>query len=133
MGPSREEQFCGHVKVCRSRGRYLCAGWPVRRLLAHLVLREQTPFPQRRRFTTDSIRQRLRPTARMGYRRSPVGVEPALPDGRSRVVQKGDIVLQVNGERVELALPALGRRSAARIPVTGKPSAVAGFDAWAAS
>ncbi len=187
----------------------LCAGWTVRHLLAHLVLREQAPFrvagdslrhpvpgqernmgrlvssaqspdgyaaliqrfrdgpPRWSPFSwlgdtvslveyvvhhedirragpdpapprdlpaaeQDAIWQRVKIMAGMGYRRSPVGVELALPDGRGRRVHNGTGAVLITGEPAELSLHALGRRSAAKVKVTGSPEALERFETWAA-
>ncbi len=187
----------------------LCAGWTVRHLLAHLVLREQAPLqvagdllrrpapgqernmghlvnsaqstdgyealiqrfwdgpPRWSPFSwlgdavslveyvvhhedirragpdpapprdlpaaeQDAIWQRVKIMAGMGYRRSPVGVELALPDGRGRRAHSGSGAILITGEPAELALHALGRRSVAKVKVTGGPEALQRFETWAA-
>ena len=68
--------------------------------------------------------------AKLGLRKSPVGVRLATPTGQTRVVTAGDGVT-LTGEPVELALWVSGRRDAARVGVTGSPDAVTAFQAWA--
>lgn len=86
--------------------------------------------------------------ARIRYRRSPVPVVLARPDGATArvsrgtqaskgtpaatgAVQQGEVVL--TGEPVELTLYVSGRRSAAQVQVSGPPAAVDSFQSWVAS
>ncbi|WP_026424018.1 TIGR03085 family metal-binding protein [Actinokineospora inagensis] len=62
-------------------------------------------------------------TARMHYRRSPVGVVLRTPDGRSVTAHPGENPVTVTGEPGELLLDAFGR-TAARIERTGPGDAV---------
>ena len=183
----------------------LCDGWDVRRLLAHLVLREQAPW----RIAADAVRRpkpgqeknlgaeaaaaatpqgyaalvdrfaagpgRFSPfradaanlveyvvhhedirrgagageprelpagqqqalwkqlglMARMGYRGSPVGVELAVPGSGRRRVRGGTPSVLVSGNVVDLALHAMGRRTAATVSVEGSGDAVRAFREWA--
>jgi len=78
----------------------------------------------------DAVWQQLGMFARLGLRKSPVGVRLATPDGKTRVVKAGDGVT-LTGEPVELALWVSGRRAPARVAVTGSPDAVDSFQSWA--
>lgn len=69
----------------------------------------------------------LRRTARLLYRRSPVGVVLVVPSGPRAVATRGTESVVVTGEPEELLLHAFGRTSVARVEVTGSPSAVAAF------
>ncbi|WP_448071912.1 TIGR03085 family metal-binding protein [Georgenia yuyongxinii] len=185
-------------------GATLCAGWTVRHLLAHLVLREHRPVRhavelaarrppghelflgplvgrartvagyaallQRfaegmgrvnpvswpgdrahlleyvihhedvRRAGADPAEPRVLPPdevraiwaqvtqfARLGYRRSPVGVVLAVPGGPRRVVRRAADAVVLTGDPVELALHASGRRAAADVEVTGRRETVGRF------
>lgn len=77
-----------------------------------------------------AVWQQLGLLARMGLRRSPVGVCLATPGGQSRVVKAGDGVT-LTGEPVELALWVSGRRRPAHVAVTGSSAAIDAFQAWA--
>ena len=78
----------------------------------------------------DAVWQQLGLFAKLGLRRSPVGVRRATPTGTTRVVKAGDGVT-LTGEPVELALWVSGRRDAARVAVTGSPDAIGTFQSWA--
>lgn len=80
-----------------------------------------------------SIFRKLPLFARLTFSRSPVGVSIARPTGPPRQVKKGPTPVVVAGEPVELALFVSGRRSAARVEVTGPPAAVATFEEWVAT
>ena len=67
---------------------------------------------------------------RLRFRRSPVPVTLALPDGTRTVVRQGPEGVTLTGEPVELALHVLGRREPARVQVSGPPVAVQAFQAW---
>lgn len=69
--------------------------------------------------------------ARLGFRSAPVGVQLATPAGANRVAKKGPGVT-LTGEPVEVALYASGRRTPARVTVSGAPAAVESFSQWAA-
>jgi uncharacterized protein (TIGR03085 family) len=69
----------------------------------------------------------LRRTARLLYRRSPVGVVLVVPAGPRAVVRRGEESVAVTGQPEELVLHAFGRTSVAQVEVTGAPSAVAAF------
>ena len=71
--------------------------------------------------------------ARLRVRRSPVGVVLALPGGERKVVRAGDDPVVLTGEPVELALWTSGRRTAARVEVSGPPASVQAFQTWVAS
>ncbi|HET8617150.1 MAG TPA: TIGR03085 family metal-binding protein [Actinomycetales bacterium] len=77
-----------------------------------------------------AIWARLRLMARLGYRRSPVGVELALPSGeRYRAHGSGGGVV-LTGEPVELLLHATGRREAADVELSGAPESLQRFRSW---
>ena len=78
----------------------------------------------------DAVWQQLGLFAKLGLRKSPVGVRLATPTGTTRVVKAGDGVT-LSGEPVELALWVSGRRSAAQVAVTGSPEAIGEFQSWA--
>jgi uncharacterized protein (TIGR03085 family) len=65
--------------------------------------------------------------AKLGYRRSPVGVVLAVPGGPRRVVRRAPDAVVLTGDPVELALHASGRRTAADVEVTGRAETVARF------
>ncbi len=65
--------------------------------------------------------------ARSGLSAAPGGVHLATPDGRHRVVKKGAGVT-VTGDPVELALYVSGRRSAAKVDITGPDHLVTQFE-----
>ncbi|MER2135612.1 MAG: TIGR03085 family metal-binding protein [Arthrobacter sp.] len=79
------------------------------------------------------LRRRLPVTARMGYLRSPVGVVLELPSGEQARVRRGDSAVTITGPVSELALHAMGRRSAARVEVSGAPGAVDRFRSFTGS
>jgi uncharacterized protein (TIGR03085 family) len=79
----------------------------------------------------DAVWQQLGLLARLGLRRSPVGVRLATPKGKSRAVKAGGGVT-LTGEPVELALWLSGRRDPAQVAVTGSPEVIDAFQAWAA-
>ena len=68
--------------------------------------------------------------ARMGYRTAPVGVELALPGFGRRRVRPGSPAVLVSGNVVDLALHAMGRRTAANVSVEGSGEAVRAFRDW---
>ncbi|KPN21613.1 MULTISPECIES: TIGR03085 family metal-binding protein [unclassified Arthrobacter] len=77
------------------------------------------------------IRRRLPLMARVGYRRSPVGVLLELPSGEQARVRRGDRPVTIRGDVTELALHAMGRRSAARIDLSGEPDSLEQFESFA--
>lgn len=81
----------------------------------------------------EAIWQRLPLMARMGYRRCPVGVEIARSGEAARQIHKGGEPVRIEGDPVELALHAMGRRRAACVRLSGKPASVARFEQWSAS
>ena len=81
---------------------------------------------------TDAIWGQLSLLGRAGLRPSPVGVHLATSDGRHKIAKKGAGVTIV-GDPVELALYVSGRRSAAKVDVTGPSELVGKFQAWANS
>ena len=78
----------------------------------------------------DAVWQQLGLLAKLGLRKSPVGVRLATPKGKSRVAKAGDGVT-LTGEPVELALWLGGRRGPAQVAVTGSSEALDAFQAWA--
>jgi uncharacterized protein (TIGR03085 family) len=78
----------------------------------------------------DAVWQQLRLLAKLGLRKSPVGVRMATPKGKNRVAKAGDGVT-LTGEPVELALWLSGRRDPAHVVVTGSLEAIDAFQAWA--
>jgi uncharacterized protein (TIGR03085 family) len=81
----------------------------------------------------EAIWSRLRLFGRLSYRKSPVGVALALPDGRRHPVRLGNETVVLTGEPVELALYVSGRRSAAAVELSGPPESVARFRSWVAA
>lgn len=73
----------------------------------------------------------VRTGGRLFYRRSPVGVVLSVPSGPRAVARRGaqgsSVVL--TGQPEELLLHAFGRRSVARVEVTGPQEVVAAFTA----
>lgn len=80
----------------------------------------------------EAVWQQVGTLAKLGLRKSPVGVRLATPQGQSRDLKSGDGVT-LTGEPVELALFVSGRRDAAQVEVTGPSEAVDAFQAWAQS
>ncbi len=75
----------------------------------------------------EALWSQLRRMARLSYRRSPVGVVLVVPAGPRTVAKRGETSVVVTGEVEELVLHALGRRSRARVEVSGPDEAVAAF------
>ncbi len=71
----------------------------------------------------DEVWSRLSATARLMYRRVPVGVILRRSDGQQRVARQGAPAVVVAGEPVELLLHAFGRGSAARVEISGDRAA----------
>lgn len=69
----------------------------------------------------------LRSRGRAFFRRSPVGVVLALPDGSSHVASNNSPSVTVTGPASELVLYAFGRQEHARVEVTGEPGDVEGL------
>jgi uncharacterized protein (TIGR03085 family) len=69
----------------------------------------------------------LRRQGRLFFRHADVGVVLALPDGRTRTVVDGTPAVTLTGPAGELMLYAYGRRSVARVEVTGDQDAVRAF------
>ncbi|MCZ2404190.1 TIGR03085 family protein [Paenarthrobacter sp. Z7-10] len=80
----------------------------------------------------EAIWRQLPLMARMGYRKCPVGVEIARTGGAGRLIHKGRDAVRIEGDPVELALHAMGRRPAADVRVSGKPASIARFQQWSA-
>jgi len=70
--------------------------------------------------------------ARLRFRKAPVGVVLALPDGTTAPVKVGTPAVTLTGDPVELALHVTGRRGAAVVQVSGPPAAVTEFQDWLA-
>ncbi|MBF4994225.1 TIGR03085 family protein [Arthrobacter gandavensis] len=77
------------------------------------------------------LRRLLPLAARLGYRRSPVGVVLQLPGGEQATVRGGEPAVTITGPVTELALHAMGRSAAARVEISGAPGCVAQFQAFA--
>ncbi len=77
-----------------------------------------------------SIWKRVLSITRFVYRRAPVGVTLATPDGDVQQVRKGEPAVVLTGEPAELLLYVSGRRKAARVEVSGDPDAVTHFEPW---
>jgi uncharacterized protein (TIGR03085 family) len=88
---------------------------------------EPRPLPSKEQ---DAIWSRLRLMARLGYRRSPVGVELARPSGERYRAREGADAVVLTGDPVELLLHASGRHDAARVDLAGAPASVQRFEAW---
>jgi uncharacterized protein (TIGR03085 family) len=69
----------------------------------------------------------LRQRGRVFFRRSPVGVVLALPDGRTHTVNDAEPAVTLTGPASELMLYAYGRRQHARVRVEGEPDVVQKF------
>ncbi|SDQ45577.1 TIGR03085 family metal-binding protein [Quadrisphaera sp. DSM 44207] len=72
----------------------------------------------------EALWKALRRQSRLLYRRSPVGVVLAVPAGPRAVALRRPVSVVVTGQPEELVLHAFGRRSVARVEVTGPPQAV---------
>lgn len=68
--------------------------------------------------------------AKLSYRKSPVGVDVALPSAERRTVNKGSDPVVLTGPPVELALHAMGRLGAAEVQISGSPASVVRFRQW---
>ncbi|HEY6794539.1 MAG TPA: TIGR03085 family metal-binding protein [Kineosporiaceae bacterium] len=77
----------------------------------------------------DAVWTALRRTGRWAYRRCPVGVVLATPDGRRHSVGAHDPQVTLTGEPAELLLHSSGRGEHARIEVEGPDDAVRRFQA----
>lgn len=78
----------------------------------------------------DAVWQQLGLLAKLGLRKSPVGVRLSTPQERNRVGKAGAGVT-LTGEPLELALWLSGRRRPAHVAVTGTTAAIDAFQAWA--
>jgi uncharacterized protein (TIGR03085 family) len=75
---------------------------------------------------TDTLWASVRRMARLAYRRAPSGLVLQRTDGPGRVVaRKGEPAVTLAGPAAEILLYAFGRRSAARVEITGDPALVA--------
>ncbi|WP_280312277.1 TIGR03085 family metal-binding protein [Nocardia abscessus] len=98
------EMFVHHEDVRRAE-----AGWQPRELAAA---------------DEDQLWSTLRKMAKMAYRKAPVTVELATPDGRKVVVRSDDDdVVTLTGQPSELLLHAFGRDEV-RLETTGSPESV---------
>jgi uncharacterized protein (TIGR03085 family) len=102
---------------------YLIHTEDVRRAQPGWQPRELTPGEQ------DAVWGALGRTARWAYRRSPVGVVLATPDGRRHAIGTADPQVTLTGEPVELQLHASGRGEHALVEVDGPDDAVRRFQA----
>lgn len=68
--------------------------------------------------------------SKLVFRRSPVGVTFARPEGNPPAVIKRGEGVTITGDPVELALFVNGRRAAAQIQLDGAPEHVAAFQQW---
>jgi uncharacterized protein (TIGR03085 family) len=106
-------------------------------LIHHEDLRRALPDPAEPRALPrpeqQAVWQRLRRLAGFSFRRAPVGVNFATPDGAHGVVRKADEEVVLTGEPLELLLYVSGRRTVARLEISGDPHAVERFEAWATS
>ncbi|MEU2040888.1 TIGR03085 family metal-binding protein [Nocardia niwae] len=93
----------------------------------HEDVRRAEPGWQPRELTAadeDQLWSVLRKMAKMAYRKAPVTVELATPDGRRTVVSSGSAeVVTLTGKPSELVLHAFGREEV-RLETTGSPAAV---------
>ncbi|MEU2126210.1 TIGR03085 family metal-binding protein [Nocardia niwae] len=93
----------------------------------HEDVRRAEPGWQPRELTAadeDQLWSVLRKMAKMAYRKAPVTVELATPDGRRTVVSSGSAeVVTLTGRPSELVLHAFGREEV-RLETTGSPAAV---------
>lgn len=82
------------------------------------VRRGGTDIPPPRQLPSEENRvifQRLPTLAKLTYRRAPVGIVLATPDGDRQVVKKGDQPVELLGTPIELALYVSGRQRAANV------------------
>jgi uncharacterized protein (TIGR03085 family) len=104
-------------------------------LLEYLVHHEDVrrggpePLPPRELPGTvrDAVTRRLRASARLVMRRTPVTVELHPTGSAPILVGRGDPEVRVGGEPAELVLVAFGRQRAAHVRYDGDPAAVAAF------
>ena len=73
----------------------------------------------------DAIFWRLLRIAGFGLRKVPVGVEAVTPDGRRRVLHKGEPSVTITGDAPEIAFFCSGRRDAAVVELAGPDDAIA--------
>ena len=74
---------------------------------------------------SEALWRSLRRTARLLYRRCPVGVVLVVPAGPRTVARRGEQSAVLTGRAEELLLHAFGRTSVAQVEVTGPEAAVA--------
>lgn len=73
------------------------------------------------------IFQRLTTLAKLSYRRAPVGIILATPDGDRQVVKKGNTKVELIGAPIELALYMSGRQRVADVDLQGPADAKDAF------
>jgi uncharacterized protein (TIGR03085 family) len=97
-------------------------GEDVRRAGAPSALPAREPTPE----LTEKLWASVRRLARVSYRRAPCGLVLHRTDGPGQVVaRKGEPAVTVAGPAAELLLYGFGRRSAARVELTGDPDLIA--------
>lgn len=101
----------------------------------HEDIRRGTDSPEKPRAVPHDMAQaivrHLAVSARLAFRRSPVGVALQMSGHPAQVVKKGEDIVTIAGPAVELALHAFGRRASAAVEITGSPSARERYAAWA--
>ena len=80
----------------------------------------------------DTVWKSLGFLAKLGLRKSPVGITLTTPTGAAMVAKQGSTGVTLSGDPVELALYLSGRRDNARVQVTGPDAPAAQFAAWIA-
>ena len=99
----------------------------------HEDLRRGDGVPRPRRLDPvdeESLRHTLGGTARLAFRKSPVGVVFASPGQEPRTVHRKDgRQVTLRGETTELVLVAFGRGRAAEVDYEGSPEDIAAFKA----
>lgn len=75
----------------------------------------------------DALWDRLKPMARLMYRRSPVPVALYRDSGDTLVAKRGTGGVRITGRPGELVLHAFGRPAVADVEVAGPPDALAAF------
>ena len=90
----------------------------------------ESPRQERPAAALNKLFSQLRTISKLVFRRSPVGVIFARPDGNPPAVIKRGEGVTITGDPVELALYVNGRRDAAQIQLDGTPEHVAAFQRW---
>ncbi len=99
-------------------------------LVHHEDVRRAQPAWQPRQLpeqAADGIWHRLTKAGKLIFRRSPTGVTLLRPGGQTTVAKRGDPMVTVVGEPVELVLQAYGRSDHARVEILGDDAAIAAF------